>query len=92
MTFLEPKKWISWLPLAEWCYNTNYHTTLKCTPFEALYGYNPPPPPPLISEVLIPGPDSPALDFLNQKQHMITKLKENLAQAQARTRSHNHLD
>jgi hypothetical protein len=25
---------------------------LKCTPFEVLYGYNPP----LISELLIPGP------------------------------------
>jgi hypothetical protein len=57
----------------------NYHISLKCTPFDALYGYNPP----LISEVMISGPDSPALDFLNQKQHMITKLKDNLAQAQA---------
>jgi transposase InsO family protein len=26
MAFLEPKKWVSWLPLAEWWYNTNYHT------------------------------------------------------------------
>jgi hypothetical protein len=29
-------------------------------------------------------PESPALDFLQQKQQMIKKLKENLAQAQAR--------
>jgi hypothetical protein len=63
MVFLEPKKWLYWLPLAEWWYNSNYHTSLKCTPFEALYGY----PPPLISEVMISGPESPAVEFLQQK-------------------------
>lgn len=31
-----------WLPLAEWWYNTTYHSTIKMTPFEALYGYQPP--------------------------------------------------
>ena len=36
-----PQKWKSWLPMAEWWYNTNYHTSLKMTPFEALYGYEP---------------------------------------------------
>jgi hypothetical protein len=50
MVFLEPKKWLHWLPLAEWWYNTNYHTSLKCTPFEALYGYCPP----MILEVQVP--------------------------------------
>jgi hypothetical protein len=60
MTFLEPKKWVYWLHVAEWWYNTNFHTSLQCTPFQALYGY----PPPLISEIMIPGPESLALDFL----------------------------
>lgn len=36
-----PHKWHSWLPLAEFWYNTNYHTSLGCSPFKALYGYNP---------------------------------------------------
>jgi hypothetical protein len=78
MTFQEPKKWAVWLPLAEWWYNTSYHTSLKSTAFEALYGY----PPPQISEIMVAGPDSPAIDFIQQKQQMVAKFKENVAQAQ----------
>ena len=33
-----PQKWSSWLSLAEFWYNTNYHTALELTPFQALYG------------------------------------------------------
>jgi hypothetical protein len=81
MTFMETKKWLGWLPLAEWWYNTNYHTSLKCTLFEALYGYNPP----LISKIMIPGPDSPITDFFGaEAAYDESKFKENLAQAQAR--------
>jgi hypothetical protein len=36
-----PKKWSTWLPLAEHWYNTNYHSALGKTPFEILYGYKP---------------------------------------------------
>jgi hypothetical protein len=36
-----PRKWKSWLPLAEFWYNTSFHTSLGCTPFKALYGYDP---------------------------------------------------
>ncbi|XP_015084212.1 uncharacterized protein LOC107027599 [Solanum pennellii] len=32
----------SYLPLAEWWYNTTYHTAIRCTPFEVLYGQKPP--------------------------------------------------
>jgi hypothetical protein len=35
-------QWAQWLPLAEWLYNTSYHTTTCMTPFEAVYGQNPP--------------------------------------------------
>jgi transposase InsO family protein/ribosomal protein L21E len=81
MTFQEPKKWMSWLSLAEFWYNTTYHTALQLTPFQALYGF----PPPLISELSVPGPeDLAATDFLQAKQNMLTQLKHNLLQAQAR--------
>ncbi|KAJ4745297.1 polyprotein [Rhynchospora pubera] len=41
MLFNQAKKWVRWLPLAEYWYNTNYHTAIKTTPFQALYGYAP---------------------------------------------------
>lgn len=35
-----PKKWFSWLALAEFWYNTSHHTAIGCSPFRALYGYD----------------------------------------------------
>jgi hypothetical protein len=35
-----PRKWKSWLPLAEFWYDTSYHSSLGCTPFKAMYGYD----------------------------------------------------
>jgi hypothetical protein len=31
-------QWAQWLPLAEWKYNTSYHTATHMTPFEEVYG------------------------------------------------------
>jgi hypothetical protein len=43
LLFLKEKnQWAQWLPLDEWWYNTSYHTTTCMTPFEAVYGKNPP--------------------------------------------------
>jgi hypothetical protein len=85
MVFHEPKKWAAWLPLAEWWYNTTYHTALKVSPFQALYGYAPP----MVSEVSLPGPeDIEARDFLLERQQQLTKLKANLTQAQARMKKY----
>jgi hypothetical protein len=36
-----PKKWLHWLPLAEFWYKTSFHTAIGRTPFEALYGHSP---------------------------------------------------
>lgn len=37
-----PKDLARWLPLAEWWYNTTYHSSIQQTPFEAVYGRLPP--------------------------------------------------
>lgn len=36
-----PKLWKQWLPLAELWYNSSFHTALGCSPFKALYAYDP---------------------------------------------------
>jgi hypothetical protein len=35
-----PKKWLSFLPLAEFWYYTSTHSTTGRSPFEALYGHS----------------------------------------------------
>lgn len=42
MVFDKQMKWKEYLTLAEWWYNSNWHSAIKSTPFEALYGYHPP--------------------------------------------------
>jgi hypothetical protein len=38
-----PRAWVDWLSWAEYCYNTSFHTALRATPFEVVYGRPPPP-------------------------------------------------
>ncbi|GKD06527.1 reverse transcriptase [Tanacetum coccineum] len=42
MTEENPKEWMQWLSLAEFWYNTNFHTSINTTPFEVVYGQKPP--------------------------------------------------
>jgi hypothetical protein len=36
-----PSKWIKWLSLAEYWYNTSFHSALERSQFEVLYGHSP---------------------------------------------------
>ncbi|GKA83145.1 putative mitochondrial protein [Tanacetum coccineum] len=38
----KPKEWVKWLPLAEYWYNTNFHSAINTTPYEAVYCQTPP--------------------------------------------------
>jgi hypothetical protein len=40
-TYQQPRKWYSFLPWAEFWYNTTYHASTGMTPFQALYGRPP---------------------------------------------------
>ena len=37
-----PQQWPKWLPLAEWWYNTTFHSAIQTTPYEVVYGQPPP--------------------------------------------------
>jgi len=69
------KLWVKWLPLAEWWYNTIYHTAMRMTPFQALYGYETP----HIRSFI---PDNPKVqavaDYAQQAQEVLHIVKENL--------------
>lgn len=38
----QPSSWSKWLFLAEWWYNTNFHSSIQTTPYEVVYGQPPP--------------------------------------------------
>lgn len=42
MTSDKPHLWSKWLPLAEYWYNTNFHSAAQSTPYEIVYGQPPP--------------------------------------------------
>jgi len=76
-----PKQWKSWLALAELWYNSNYHTSLGCSLFKALYGYDPE------LGTMLPTPDLPqssASEFLLTRETQLAILKDHLATAQNR--------
>jgi hypothetical protein len=76
-----PKQWKAWLPLAEFWYNSNYHTALGCSPFKALYGYDPE------MGVMLPTlatSSTSAEQLLKDRDAQLVKLKEHLCAAQNR--------
>jgi hypothetical protein len=36
-----PRSWVDWLSWAEYFYKTSFHTALRATPFEVVYGCPP---------------------------------------------------
>uniref|UniRef100_A0A0E0CJ49 Integrase catalytic domain-containing protein n=1 Tax=Oryza meridionalis TaxID=40149 RepID=A0A0E0CJ49_9ORYZ len=81
LTYARPTKWYSLLPQAEWWYNTNFHTSLNMTPYEALYGQKPA----LLEESLLPASMLEGVRNRNQeKAVLMDTVKASLAKAQAR--------
>ena len=79
-----PRKWFEWLPLAEYWYNTAYHSALDRTPFEVLYGQKPRHLGISQSATTLP----PDLDtWLAERTHMVAVLRQQLLQAQRRMKT-----
>jgi hypothetical protein len=81
----KPSKWEDYIHLVEFAYNNGYHTSLKMSPFEALYGRkcntsvrwdNP------VDRVVV-GPN-----FLREMEEKMIKIKQNLMAAQDRKKSY----
>jgi hypothetical protein len=73
-----PKKWLHWLPLAEFWYNTSHHSSIGRSPFEALYAHSP-------NHVGVSPDDvTPVLslnEWLQERQLMTALMKQHLNHA-----------
>lgn len=77
----EPHQWTRFLPLAEYWYNSSFHSAIGMSPFEALYGR----PPPSISCYNPSHSKIASLDeILSKKGEVLQLLKANLARARNR--------
>ena len=74
--------WSQWLHLAEWWYNSTYHTSEKMTPFQVLYGYEPPNWELVLNDTNVPE----VRNQLEKSQKTIELLKDNLIMAHNRMR------
>jgi hypothetical protein len=72
-------QWFKWLPLAEWWYNTSFHTAKKMTPFMALYGSHPPS---ITSSLKEKSKVQVVEDHIENQQQVLQILKDNLTMAQ----------
>ncbi|KAJ1257432.1 hypothetical protein BS78_K041900 [Paspalum vaginatum] len=65
-----PRAWVDRLPWAKYCYNSSFHSTLRATPFQVVYGREPPP---LAATVD---------DLLQERDHFLQEVRDRLLQAQ----------
>jgi hypothetical protein len=79
-----PKQWRKWLPLAELWYNSNYHSSLGCSPFKALYGADP-----NLGAMPVDTANlsSSVTEFLAERNAQLESLKQHLESAQVRMKS-----
>lgn len=80
-----PANWSKWLPLAEYWYNTSFHSALGRTPFEVVYGHLP-------REFGVTQVDECTVPdlaaWLQEREVMIDLLQQQLKQAQDRMKRH----
>ena len=77
--FAKPKSWGRWLSMAQWWYNSSYHSAIKKSPFEALFGY---PAPTLPALMNAPTTVPTVGEYLQQRQMVTQLLKKELTTAQ----------
>ena len=79
-----PHTWALWLYMAEFWFNTNYHTSTKMSPFETFYGFSPP----WVLDYVSGLTKVVAVDaVLHDSIIILDLLKQNLVSTQARTKT-----
>ncbi|KAA0033067.1 transposon Tf2-1 polyprotein isoform X1 [Cucumis melo var. makuwa] len=74
-----PKEWVSWLPWAEFWYNTTFQRALGVSPFQVFYGRKPPP---LLSYGEGDTSNSTLDEQLRERDIVLAALREHLILAQ----------
>lgn len=79
-----PARWKRWLPMAEFWYNSSYHTLLGNTPFKALYGIDP-----NFGTMSIDTGELPAslAELAADREDFLALLRDHLLRAQQRIKS-----
>lgn len=67
------------LPWAEYSYNTAFHTGMGMTPFQVVYGHDPPP---LLPYAYTESNPIPITEWLSTRDKILQQLKVNLSKAQ----------
>ncbi|KAA8541336.1 hypothetical protein F0562_025299 [Nyssa sinensis] len=76
-----PKDWATWIPWVEFSYNIAYHSSIKTSPFEFLYGR----PPPNLLSYTASTTKVDAVDIaLKNRDVFLKQVRQCLAQAQER--------
>lgn len=80
MTGQKPSDWANYIPMAEWWYNTTFHTSAGMTPYQALYSQLPP----SISYQGARCKDPAVTRFVRDRVNTQLLLKDNLIKSQER--------
>lgn len=83
-TLEAPTTWAKWLPLAQLWYNTSHHSSLKMSPYQALFGR---PPPDYIHYHPKDSSNQAVDSVLREREVAVQLLKSNLVKAQERMKA-----
>ncbi|KAA0059477.1 hypothetical protein IC582_002782 [Cucumis melo] len=75
----KPKEWAKWLPWTEYWYNTTFQRSIGMTPFQVVYGRQPPT---ILSYGSSPSKNSTIEEMLQERDIVLISLREHLRLAQ----------